>query len=96
MIELKPAIECDVTMSSVEMSINMLAEHRPKNRVFFVVLTPEYRVFSRETERYSNQGYDAVFWQPNAHLPTPYAWDIIMYNTTTGEAIACVKHRPVG
>lgn len=95
MIELKPDIECDVCMSSVEMCIALLGGYRPKRRVFFVVLTHEYRVFSRETERYSNQGYDAVFWQPSADLPTPYAWTVVMYDTATGEAIVCVKNQGI-
>ena len=94
MIDIKPPIDCDVAMSSIEASLNLMKPHRPKGRVFFVCFTPEWRIFSRELERYIHHGYDAVFFQPRENLPSPYAWDLVMYSSETGEATARVSQRP--
>lgn len=96
MIELEPPnVEVDVNTTAIEYNLSLLAPHRPKDvRVFYVVFTRPFRIYTRPFEETQKQGFDAVFFQPKVDLPSNYAWDCIMYSSETGEAIARQKNRP--
>ena len=96
MIEIdKPPYEYDICSSSIEDTIMNLFKHKPQNfRVFFVVFTPPWRIFERSYE-IPSQGHDGVFFVSKDDLPTPNAWDVVMYSCLTGEAVARRQNRPV-
>jgi hypothetical protein len=97
-LEATPApVQADLALSSIELSVaRLLKQYRKEEhgRVFFVVYTPEWRLYERDCNRHP--GYSALFFQPAEHLSNPYWWDIVMYSTSDGEAVVRLAWRPEG
>lgn len=81
-------IEC--TPTSILHSMWLLESHKHTgHRHFFVVYTPP----CRRVEFAITQGYDAVFFVAHDGFPNVYAWDIVLYDSHTHEAVAGIAWR---
>ena len=55
------------------------------HRYFMVCFTPPYMSVYPEYEQ--RLGYDPIFFMPSAHALSPQDWDVVLYDTSTYEAV---------
>jgi hypothetical protein len=94
MIEVgESVIPMDMTEASISYNVKQLLPHKDGS-VFFVVYTHPYQVFLGHYTHIQLIGFAPVFFVPKDNLPNDWAWDVVMYSSTTSEAIARMHNRP--
>lgn len=94
MIELEPTpIDLTLSLEAVEYEISLLRKHKDDTMTFFVVFYPPYMVFARDWTQ-QKVGALPVFFVPKDNLPNQDDWDLVMYSSLNGDAIARQANRP--